>query len=102
VAQLKGKSDTERARELGRIAHPAWRDSLAETSLRLDLVDLGEDLLVLREAVGHLVVVGHLPVDLHVKMPPAPSLRSAVMPYWFLMAACKLEAWGGSFTRRST
>jgi len=29
VAQLKGKSDTERARELGRIAHPAWRDSLA-------------------------------------------------------------------------
>ncbi len=28
VAHLKGKSDTERARELGRIAHPAWRDSL--------------------------------------------------------------------------
>src|SRR5215468_8133485 len=31
----------------------------------LDLVDLGEDLLVLREAIGHLVVVHELPVDLH-------------------------------------
>ena len=28
VAQLRGKSDAARARELGRIAHPAWRDSL--------------------------------------------------------------------------
>jgi 4-hydroxybutyrate CoA-transferase len=28
VARLKGKSDTGRARELIRIAHPAWRDSL--------------------------------------------------------------------------
>ncbi len=62
--------------------------------LRLELVDLREDLLVLREAIGHLVVVDHLPVYVTVKMPPAPSLRSAVMPYLFLMAACKLEAWG--------
>jgi 4-hydroxybutyrate CoA-transferase len=28
VAHLRGKSDAERARELARVAHPAWRDSL--------------------------------------------------------------------------
>jgi hypothetical protein len=27
-------------------------------------------------------------------MPPAPSRKVAVNPYLFLMAACKLEAWG--------
>jgi hypothetical protein len=31
--------------------------------LRLELVDFREDLLVLREAIGHLVVVDQLPVD---------------------------------------
>ena len=29
-----------------------------------------------------------------VKMPLWPSLRLAVIPNSFLMAACKLEAWG--------
>ena len=29
-----------------------------------------------------------------VKMPLWPSLRPAVIPNVFLMAACKLEAWG--------
>jgi len=28
------------------------------------------------------------------KMPPAPSRREAVIPYFFLIAACRLEAWG--------
>ena len=28
VARLRGKSDAERARELSRVAHPAWRESL--------------------------------------------------------------------------
>ena len=31
----------------------------------LELVDLGENLFVLREAVGHLIVVHELPVDQH-------------------------------------
>jgi 4-hydroxybutyrate CoA-transferase len=31
AARLKGKSDAERARELVRIAHPAWVDSLKES-----------------------------------------------------------------------
>jgi 4-hydroxybutyrate CoA-transferase len=34
VAQLRGQSDTGRARELLRIAHPAWRDSLEGEATR--------------------------------------------------------------------
>src|SRR6266581_4753737 len=64
------RSSKGRATRSGRgslVASPTRRGETRwrETALRLDLVDLGEDLLVLREAVGHLVVVGHLPVDLH-------------------------------------
>src|SRR3989442_6509184 len=31
------------------------------------------------------------------KIPPTPSFSRAVMPYLFLMEACRLEAWGREF-----
>ena len=34
VAALRGKSDASRARELARVAHPAWRDQLAAAGAR--------------------------------------------------------------------